>query len=47
MTHLSDDDTPVRWVVMPERQAIARSDRFDGDVMGLFKEGYVMHQYKA
>lgn len=43
MTHLSDDGLPVRWEVIPGRQAIARSD--DQHVMGLFKDGYQPHQY--
>ncbi len=46
MTHLSEGGSPVRWVVMPERQAIARNDVVTGEVMGLFKDGYDMHQYK-
>ncbi len=46
MTHLNDDGAPARWVVMPDRQAIARNDVVTGEVMGLFKDGYDMHQYK-
>ena len=45
MTHISDDGTPARWVVQPDRQAVARSDDHDGIVLGLFKDGYQMHQY--
>ena len=47
MTHLSSDGTPARWVVVPERQAIVRSDRDDGCVMGIFTDGYRPHPYRA
>jgi phage/plasmid-like protein (TIGR03299 family) len=43
MTHLSDDGEPLRWAVQLDRQAIARDDT--DAVMGLFKDGYVPHQY--
>ena len=45
MTHLDDDGTPCRWAIVDGRQAIARSDRLDGTVMGIFTDGYVRHQY--
>jgi phage/plasmid-like protein (TIGR03299 family) len=45
MTHLSESNLPARWVVVPDRQAIARPHRSDGSVMGIFTDGYVMHQY--
>jgi phage/plasmid-like protein (TIGR03299 family) len=44
-THLSADGLPVRWVAVAGRQAICRSDRSDGTVMGLFSDGYARHQY--
>lgn len=44
MTHLSEDGQPQRWEVVPNRQAICRSD--DGSVMGIFGPGYVRHQYR-
>lgn len=43
MTHLNDDGEPMRWVVQDDRQAMSASD--NGDVFGLFKPGYVAHQY--
>lgn len=43
MTHLGDDGAPMRWAVEEDRQAITRSDT--DLVMGLFKSGYVAHQY--
>lgn len=43
MTHLSEGGQPQRWEVVPDRQAICRSD--DGSVMGIFGPGYVRHQY--
>src|SRR4051794_20181705 len=43
MTHLNDAGEPVHWVVQADRQAIAPSDR--DHVMGLFKDGYTIHQY--
>jgi phage/plasmid-like protein (TIGR03299 family) len=45
MTHLSETGLPSRWAAIEGRQAITRSDRQDGTVMGLFAEGYQMHQY--
>ena len=45
MTHLDEDGNPTRWAVVDGRQAIARSDRLDGTVMGIFTDGYVRHQY--
>jgi phage/plasmid-like protein (TIGR03299 family) len=44
MTHLSEDGQPMRWLVVPDRQAICRSD--DNSVMGIFGPGYVRHQYR-
>ncbi len=44
MTHLSDDGSPKRWAVVPDRQAICRSD--DDTVMGIFGPGYTRHQYR-
>ncbi|MDP9466146.1 MAG: hypothetical protein M3P31_02725 [Actinomycetota bacterium] len=44
MTHLSEDGQPRRWTVVPDRQAICRSD--DDTVMGIFGPGYVRHQYR-
>lgn len=43
MTHLSPDGTPVRWLPIPNRQAIARSDT--DHTMGIFADGYAAHQY--
>lgn len=43
MTHLNDAGEPMRWAVQDERQAMAASD--DHSVFGLFKSGYVAHQY--
>lgn len=45
MTHLDQEGRPVRWAVLADRQAICRSDDTTGTLMGLFKDGYVMHQY--
>lgn len=44
MTHLSEEGRPRRWAVVPDRQAICRSD--DDTVMGVFGPGYVRHQYQ-
>ncbi|MDP9443755.1 MAG: DUF932 domain-containing protein [Actinomycetota bacterium] len=44
MTHLSDDGDPRRWTVVPDRQAVCRSD--DDTVMGIFSPGYTRHQYR-
>jgi phage/plasmid-like protein (TIGR03299 family) len=46
MTHLSEDGSPVRWTTDEGKQAICRSDRQDGSVMGIFTTGYAMHQYR-
>jgi phage/plasmid-like protein (TIGR03299 family) len=46
MTHLSEDGAPVRWAAVAGKQAICRSDRRDGSVMGIFGDGYAMHQYR-
>lgn len=43
MTHLNEFDVPARWVTMPAKQAICRSDT--DAVMGIFATGYAMHQY--
>jgi len=45
MTHLNDAGEPVRWAVQADRQAISPSNR--DVVMGLFKDGYKIHQYDA
>lgn len=44
MTHLDENNLPVRWTVQTDRQAIVRDDTFN--VMGLFKTGYTPHQYE-
>ncbi len=44
MTHLSEEGQPRLWAVVPNRQAICRSD--DDTVMGIFGPGYVRHQYR-
>lgn len=44
MTHMSNEGYPMRWIVQEDRQAIASSD--DHTVMGLFKDGYQLHQYR-
>jgi phage/plasmid-like protein (TIGR03299 family) len=46
MTHLSAHGLPVRWMTISGKQAISRSDREDGSVMGIFTDGYSMHQYR-
>jgi phage/plasmid-like protein (TIGR03299 family) len=43
MTHLDADGAPLRWAVVPDRQAITRSDT--NLVMGIFALGYERHQY--
>ena len=43
MTHLHDG-APMRWQVVPDRQAICRSD--DDTLMGIFGSGYTRHQYR-
>jgi len=37
---------PRRWAVLPERQAICRSDDTEGAVLGIFGPGYTRHQYR-
>ena len=44
MTHLSPAGAPMRWAALEGRQAICRND--DHQLMGIFAEGYVMHQYE-
>lgn len=44
MTHLSETGEPRKWQVQTDRQAITRSD--NNAVMGMFKEGYQIHQYR-
>jgi phage/plasmid-like protein (TIGR03299 family) len=44
MDHLDGAGNPARWVVQEDRQAITRSDNHR--TMGLFKDGYVPHQYQ-
>ncbi|MFH5822259.1 DUF932 domain-containing protein [Georgenia sp. AZ-5] len=46
MTHLDASGLPARWVPVEGRQAIVRSDRTDGHVMGVFTDAYVPHQYR-
>jgi len=43
MTHLNEYGIPACWTTLPDKQAICRSD--DGTVMGIFTNGYAMHQY--
>ncbi len=43
-TSLSDDGEPVTLSQVPDRQAITRSDT--GAVLGIFAEGYQIHQYR-
>src|SRR5690606_7675556 len=44
-THVSPAGTPMRWVDVPGRKAVVRSDRDDGAVLGVFTDAYVPHQY--
>ncbi len=44
MTHLAEDGQPQRWAVVPDKQAICRSD--DDTVLGVFGSGYARHQYR-
>ncbi len=37
---------PRRWAVLPDRQAICRSDDTEAAVMGIFGPGYTRHQYR-
>ncbi|MDE0571808.1 DUF932 domain-containing protein [Demequina sp. B12] len=46
MTHLNEGGRPVRWETVPDRQAIVRSDRSDGNVMGIFTNSYTPHPYR-
>ncbi|WP_062289780.1 DUF932 domain-containing protein [Demequina phytophila] len=46
MTHLDADGHPVRWVTVDGLQAIVRSDRTDGHVMGIFTDAYEPHPYR-
>lgn len=41
--HIDQLGTPGRWSTIPNRRAICRSDNHH--VMGIFKDGYVPHQY--
>jgi len=43
MTHLADEGEPMRWAVQDDLQGICRSDNHHR--MGVFAEGYLMHQY--
>ena len=43
MTHLTADGMPARWAVQEGVQAIARNDCYDR--LGIFTDGYEMHQY--
>lgn len=43
MTHLGDNDAPMRWVVQNDRKAITPDD--SDLVLGMFKDGYEPHQY--
>ena len=43
MTHLDNDGLPKRWLLVPEKQIIGRSD--NDHPMGVFAAGYLMHQY--
>ena len=45
MTHVGRDGAPMRWERVPGRQAIVRSDRSDGSILGVFTEAYTPHQY--
>lgn len=45
MTHLSAAGLPSRWAVIDGKQAIAANDDSTGNVMGIFADGYTMHQY--
>ncbi|MDN4489250.1 DUF932 domain-containing protein [Demequina sp. SYSU T00068] len=47
MTHLDANGSPVRWVTVEGRQAIVRSDRSDGHVMGIFTDAYQPHPYRT
>ena len=42
--HPADDEPATGWQMVPDRQAICRSD--DNTVMGIFGDGYTPHQYR-
>ena len=44
MTHLGEHGQPLRWAVQPDRKAVAPDDA--ELVMGMFKDGYKIHQYR-
>ena len=44
-TAITDDGEPVRYAEVPGRQAITRSD--SGAVLGIFAEGYRVHQFST
>lgn len=46
MTHLNPAGYPMRWAIVDDRQAICRSNDTEGTPMGIFKSGYVIHQYQ-
>lgn len=43
MTHIGDNGEPLRWVNQVDRKAVAPNDA--ELVMGMFKDGYKLHQY--
>lgn len=45
MTHIGDDGYPARWTVVEGRQAICSTMDANSTPMGIFKDGYVIHQY--
>jgi phage/plasmid-like protein (TIGR03299 family) len=47
MTHLDVEGRPAKWVTVDSRQAIVRSDRNDGHVMGIFTDSYEPHPYRT
>jgi phage/plasmid-like protein (TIGR03299 family) len=47
MTHLDAGGCPAMWVPVDGRQAIVRSDRSDGHVMGIFTDAYEPHPYRT
>jgi len=47
MTHLDAMGRPAVWVTVDGRQAIVRSDRTDGQVMGIFTDSYEPHPYRT
>ena len=44
MTHLGEAGEPLRWAVQHDRKAVAPDDA--ELVMGMFKDGYKIHQYR-